>query len=155
MMPEPDAHRRLSGRNLALGILSLISPLCLALCFWQNPWTDALFAAVASAFPIALMLLGAGRRDRFTFTGGAILCFGALLMAVMAGLFHGRGQGVEGPWWLGLPMTAAIQIYGIFVLPLILTSSLYAWSFERHFLDPRAVQDLRRDFPESKAPEDR
>ncbi len=152
---DPSHRRPFSGQGLALGILTLISPLCLVLCFWQGPWTDAAFAAVACSFPVALMLLGASRRGRFAVAGWAILGLGVLLLGVMAGLFRWRGQGVDGPWWGGLPPAAAIQLYGIFVLPLILTCTAYAWTFDRHFLDPEALRSLRRDFPEPKVPEAR
>lgn len=154
-MKSSPSSRRPSAQALALGLLSVAAPLGLVLCFVQTAWTDAAFAAVACVFPIALMLLGVSRRGRAGAAVWPIGGLGILLGLVMVGLFHWRGQVIEGPWWGGLPAATALQLYGIFLLPLFITSFAYAWTFDGHTLDADGVDSLRRDFPQSRPPEAR
>lgn len=135
-----------NAHSLALWTLTVASPICLGLCIWKPPWSDGIFAVTVAIFPCALMLLGASRQGR----GGlalwpiAILC--GVLLATMAGLFAFRSQGVDGPMWGGLPVAAAVQLYGLFLLPLVITSIGYAASFDRWNLDEDALEALRREF---------
>lgn len=150
----PSTSRRLDARTLALGVLSLAAPLCLALFVWQVPGQATLFALAVGAFPCALMLLGATRDGRGGPAKWPILLLWMVLSAVLMGLLLLRGHGVDGPWWGGLPAAMALQLYGLFVLPLCISSLGYAWTFRRWNLDDDALDDLRRRFPGSREPED-
>ncbi|MEM6797162.1 MAG: hypothetical protein AAF725_24530, partial [Acidobacteriota bacterium] len=70
-----------------------------------------------------------------------------VLVAMMAGLFIFRGG--DGPGFGGLPAGAAVQIYGLFLAPLLVTSLGYAWTFERSGLREQDLESLRERFPES------
>ncbi|MEM1179804.1 MAG: hypothetical protein AAGM22_15765 [Acidobacteriota bacterium] len=138
------------GKRLALIALTAASPLALASFVLDAGFWPGLFAAVAAVFPVALMAVGAAGRDGRL--GRAALPIAALLLMlqlVMVGLFAYRGGVADGPWWGGLPAAAAVQLYGLFLLPLVVSSLGYAWAFERHGLRQEDLDELRRRFPES------
>jgi hypothetical protein len=68
-------------------------------------------------------------------------------------VFALRGQVEEGPWLLGLPIAAAIQLYGIGLLPLPLVCLAYALSFDRYGLRQEQLEDLGRRFERHRPPE--
>lgn len=138
------------GKRWALVFLTVASPLVLVTFVVDLNVAPALFATLAALFPAALMAVGAAGKDgRLGRSAAPILMLAALLLLVTAGLFAYRGDVADGPWWGGLPMAAAIQLYGLFLLPLVLTSLGYAWTFEHGGLRRRDLDDLRRRFPES------
>ncbi|MDA8020731.1 MAG: hypothetical protein MPN21_25105 [Thermoanaerobaculia bacterium] len=119
-----------TARHVALIALFAAATTTLVCCFVDAPWTAPVFAAAIVAFPIALMLLGAGNRRRRSVSGGVLwtLVLLSLLMAgSMAGLFLWRG---EDALLLGLPAAAAAFILGLFLLPLALSTLGFAATFD-------------------------
>lgn len=117
--PEPPE----TMRRLALVLLTAASATTLLGSVVDAPWTPKIFAAAVVVFPIALMLLGAGRsarRSGVRWTLGLLLL---LLGASMAGLFwaHARGQGVIG---------VLILVVGLFVLPLLVSTLGFAATYD-------------------------
>jgi hypothetical protein len=45
-----------------------------------------------------------------------------------------RGRVLDGPWFGGLPLAAAIQLYGVWLAPLLLVALVYALTFDRFAL---------------------
>ena len=52
-----------------------------------------------------------------------------------------RGQVLDGPWFGGLPAATAIQLYGLWLTPLLLVALVYALTFDRFEL---TQEDLDR-----------
>ncbi|MEO1365607.1 MAG: hypothetical protein AAFX50_00430 [Acidobacteriota bacterium] len=136
------------GKRLGLLVLTAASPLALVCFVVDLGLLPGLFAVLASLFPAALMAVGAADRGgRLGRTALPIVLLAAVLPAVMAGLFAFRGGVADGPWWGGLPAAAAFQLYGLFALPLVMSSLGYAWTFERCGLRQDDLDALRRRFP--------
>jgi hypothetical protein len=134
------------ARRVSLLFLAAASPLLLASLLVDVPAGEVLFAVLAVAFPLALIVLGAGQR------GGLgplrlplavlILFYEACALAMLAL----RGQVTEAPWVGGLPLAAAIQLYGVFLLPMVFVTLLYAATFDRFGLRREDLDELRRRF---------
>jgi Zn-dependent protease with chaperone function len=102
---------------------------------------------LAGACPFALMALGAARRGRL---GAAALPIALALVVVelsLAGMLALRGRVVDGPWLAGLPLAAALEIYGIFLLPLAVIALGFALSFRRFRVAEADLERLRRLAP--------
>lgn len=90
----------------------------------------AVFAAAIVVNLLAFMALGGpGRRGRaFLASLGFILAGGFALLLTLPPV------DAEAPaFWLGLPPRAAVAIYGLGLLPILLVPLAYAWTFR----DPR------------------
>lgn len=123
-------------------------------------WAAWLMAAGTGGSLASVMALGASRRGRLgplgpvflfvfvTLTGG----FGAAL------LLEGRDAG-GADLWLGLPPAAAVILYGVGTLPLVVVPLAYALTFERYTLDGEDWERIREveveppTGPRSAAPE--
>ena len=140
------------ARRVALASIGLSSVLLLIFCVVggsKGPgsgltWSELGFAVVAAAFPVALMLLGVARPGGRAAAAGPILLLLILLEAGMAGMLFFRGQVATGPWALGLPLAASIQIYGILIAPLALVALGYALTFGELEVSERDLERLRR-----------
>lgn len=138
----------MTWRRPELPCLTLASLATLAACFIGAPWSHWLLAGAVALFPSALLALGARRAG----SGGKlgrqawpILALPLILAATLAGLLSVRGRADDG-WWLGLPAGAALLIYGLFALPLVITTLGYAWTFDRWGLGRNDLDQLRRRF---------
>jgi hypothetical protein len=118
------AHR---AAIVALSICSSIALLC---CFIDHPAAAALFGFSGLALIPALIALGAARRGRL----GSLAAPLAILALLLAGSFTAM---------LVLPGTVAtaVMLVGLWLLPLLLVSFLFAWDFRRFGL---CDEDLRR-----------
>lgn len=133
------------ARHLALAAIGLSSVLILVLCLLGGGAAELGFAVLAMALPVALMLLGVVRPDgRMGSAGGPILLLLALLESCLLGMLLFRGQVAVGPWLLGLPAAASIQIYGIFLVPLALVALGYALTFGDVAVSDDDLERLRR-----------
>ncbi len=134
------------AKRAALVFLAAASPLLLLAFLVGTAAGEVLFAVVAMAFPVALIALGAERRGRL----GALLWPLAALLLILEAcvlvMLALRGQVLAAPWVLGLPLAAAVQVYGLFLLPLLVVSLAYAWTFDRCGLDQEDLDELRRRF---------
>ena len=140
------------AKRAALVFLAVSSPLVLLTFLVESAAGEVLFAVLAMAFPVALIVLGAQRRGRLD---GLLWPLAALLLileACVGAMLALRGQVLVAPWLLGLPLAAAVQVYGLFFLPLLLVSVAYARTFETFTLRQDDLDDLRRRF-ESPGPE--
>lgn len=133
-------------KRIALAFLALGAPLILATSLWDVEHGEVVFSFVAVAFPIALIALGAERRGTLGPLGRPLVALAVYYEACVGGMLLLRGHVGEGPWLLGLPLATAIQVYGVFVLPLLFVSFLYARTFERFGLRREDLDALRRRF---------
>lgn len=134
-------------RTVALAFLTLASVLMVA-AFVAPGWASGgvTFVLLASAFPVALMALGAQRDGRL---GPVAPVLGALLVVLLGtsiAMLVLRGSVETGPWLWGMPLVTALQLIGLFVLPLIVVSLGHAWTFERWSLREDELSELRRRF---------
>src|SRR5512132_3734682 len=143
---DDDTTRRVALIALFLGISAIASGYAAAFSRggtqgWA-PWLLALGIPVALG---AIMILGAARGR----SGIGPLKFPFLF--VIAVLVIGFGAALalpatEGPLsrlWLGLPARAAIVIYGVGLLPIIVLPVAYALTFEAQTLNAEDVERVR------------
>lgn len=132
------------ARSFALGFLALAAPLILLCFFIGSALGEVLFALLATAFPIALIALGASREGRLGPLGWPLLALLLLLEGCVVALLALRGSVPTAPWFGGLPLATAIQVYGLFLAPLFFVSLLYALTFDRFGLRSEDLEKLRR-----------
>jgi hypothetical protein len=91
------------------------------------------------------MILGAARGDkgigrlRIPFAFVALI----LIMGFLTALMLPATESPASSLWLGLPLRAAIVIYGIGVLPIIVLPVAYALTFETQTLSAQDVERVR------------
>lgn len=105
---------------------------------WWAPWAMAIGT---SAMLVALMALGAARRNRL----GVLwipLAFTFILLAGGFCLALAMPPEVPGSaLWLGLPPRAAVILYGVGILPFLIIPAAYALTFDELTL---SEADIRR-----------
>lgn len=149
-----DTTRRSALVALVVGILAIA--IGYAAAFFRGgapawaPWLLALGMPVALG---AIMILGAARGRMGI---GPLKYPFAFVVAVLAIGFCAALAlpATESPLsrlWLGLPARAAIVIYGIGLLPIIVLPVAYALTFEAHTLSAEDVERVRELARENKA----
>ena len=129
------------ARRLSLLFLATASPLILVLFVLPWPGAGVLFSLLVMGYPVALIVLAVARNDRLGPLGIPLLILLIFLEACAVGMLMARGHVVDGPWIGGLPMGAAIQLYGLWLTPLLLVALVYALTFDRFEL---TQEDLDR-----------
>jgi len=71
----------------------------------------------------------------------ALLVF---LEGCAVGMLLLRGQVLDGPWFGGLPAAAAVQLYGLWLVPLFLVALVYALTFDRFEMRQEDLDRLDR-----------
>lgn len=106
------------------------------------PWALALGSPLAF---VALMVLGAARNGRI----GSLAWPFALVFVVLAGgfvwvLLRPPADPTAPELWLGLPPRAAIVLYGIGLVPMLLVPVAYALTFDEMTLSDADLERVRR-----------
>jgi hypothetical protein len=122
------------ARRIALLFLALASPLILVLNFMPWPVAETLFAVLVMGYPVALIAMAVARQGRVGPLGLPLLGLLILLEGCAVGMLLLRGRVLDGPWFGGLPLAAAIQLYGVWLAPLLLVALVYALTFDRFAL---------------------
>lgn len=132
------------ARRTALAFLAFASPALLVL--FSVPWRPAeeIFAVLVMAFPVALIVVAIDRDGRLAGRRLPLAVLLVFLELCTVGMLVLRGRVLDGPWLGGLPLAAAIQLYGVFLAPLLLVALAYALTFERYELRERDLDRLRR-----------
>jgi hypothetical protein len=146
-MAEPNlkggGDRAVTSR-LPLVFLALTPPLMLVLSFVRTSAGEWLFASMVAAFPVALIAFALrGRR----WPGVMVVVLALLLVVLEAstlGMLLLRDGVWDAPWFGGLPAAAAIQLYGLFLVPLVPVALLYALTFDRLGLQQHDIDRLAR-----------
>ena len=94
-------------------------------------WASALMAAATGLCLAAFMGVALGERVRDVRIA-AVLAFVGLGVggALMALLWVPPVTGPDDALWGGLPLGAALVVYGIGLLPMLIVPVVYAWTFE-------------------------
>lgn len=97
-----------------------------------------------TALLIGLMMLGARRPGASLRSLAIPFALTALLIAggFGAALLLPADTQAE-PLWLGLPRRAAMVVYGVGLLPVLLLPLAYAWTFDTHVLGPDDLDRIR------------
>jgi len=103
-----------------------------------------LFAIATAALMVAVLMLGAGRADRPL---GVLKWVFAFCFIVLAAGFtlalRAPAVTASARFWLGLPYGAAIVLYGVGLLPLLVLPLAFALTFERTTLSEAELAALR------------
>ena len=108
-------------------------------------WAPISLAIGANGVIMSLMALGAVRHDTlprslvWTFIGLFLLCAGAFVVALLLPAHEGTG----GALFLGLPLRAAIVLYGVGVVPIAILPLAYALTFESSTLSDEDLVRVR------------
>ena len=119
-------------------------------------WAPIALAIGANGVIMTLMAIGAVRHDTmprslvWTFVGLFVLCAGAFVVA----LLMPAQEGVGGPLLLGLPLRAAIVLYGVGVLPIAILPFAYALTFESSTLSEDDLVRVRKAHASMRVRED-
>jgi len=119
------------ARRISLTFLAIASPVMLALFFMPWPWAEVVFAVLVMGYPVALIVVAVGRRQGLGPLRIPLLILLLFLEACTVGMLLLRGHVTDAPWFGGLPLAAAIQLYGLFLTPLLLVALTYALTFDR------------------------
>ena len=117
-------------------------------------WAPFLLAAGTAGTMTGAMALGASRPARRL--GPLALVFGAAFLIIAGGFAAALLLPAEAPTarlWLGLPARAAILIYGIGLLPVVLLPVAYAATFDRVTLSEQDLADFRARLAAARAAE--
>ncbi len=134
------------AQRIALAFLAVSSPLILLTFIVGTAAGEVLFAVSAVAFPVALIVLGAHRRGSLGPLLWPLVALVVVLEGCVVAMLAFRGQILDAPWLGGLPLATAVQVYGLFLLPLLLVALAYAWTFESFGLRQADLDELRRRF---------
>ena len=129
-------------RRLSLAFLAVASPMLLALFLVSWEWAPSLFAVLVMGYPVALIVVAVGRRTSLGPLGPPLFALFLFLEACVIGMLAFRGRVLDGPWFGGLPVAAAIQLYGLFLTPLLLVALVYALTFDRFGLTDDDLERL-------------
>ena len=129
------------ARRSALLFLGLASPGLLA-CSWFSGFVAELcFVLLVMAFPPALIALAVARDGRLGPLWLPLAALTLILEVCGVAILLLRGQVLEAAWFGAFPVAAAIQIYGLWLGPLLLVALAYGLTFDRWELPE---EDLRR-----------
>lgn len=107
-------------------------------------WAPWLLAGALATSVVAFMALGAARGDRGV---GRLAPALALTFVLVAGAFALAlalpAERAGDALWLGLPRRAAILLYGVGLLPLLVLPFAYAWTFESQTLSEADLERVR------------
>lgn len=143
---------RSHGHRFALVVVVL--GLCLVLAAYLGAWVSGgafergiwlMIAGVALVLP-ATIVLGGSRRGFIS----RPLLLSALFLFLMLAVGFGAAlllpaETVDGPFFLGVPLRAAIILFGIGIAPSLLLPLAYAADFDATPLDPASLGALRTE----------
>jgi hypothetical protein len=144
--PREDATRRAALVALFLGIAAIGAGYAAAFSGTGTPvWAAWLLALGIPVALGAIMILGAarGRRGIGPLTIPFAFVVAVLVIGFGAALALPATEGPLSTLWLGLPARAAIVIYGVGLLPIVVLPIAYALTFETQTLNAEDVEKVR------------
>jgi hypothetical protein len=149
-----DSTRRVALVALFMGILAIAAGYLSAFSKTGAPvWAAWLLALGIPGALGAIMVLGAARGRRGI--GPLKIPFAFVIAVLVIGFGAALAlPATEGPLstlWLGLPTRAAIVIYGVGLLPIVLLPIAYALTFENQTLSAEDVERVRALARENQA----
>lgn len=149
-----DTTRRASIVGLVAGILAIAIGYAAAFLPEGTPaWAPWLLAVGIPVALGAIMILGAARGRMGIGPLKYPIAFVVAVLAIgfCAALALPATEGPLSKLWLGLPARAAIVIYGIGLLPIIVLPVAYALTFESQTLSAEDVERVRALARENRA----
>jgi hypothetical protein len=141
---EPDARRWALVAIFGSALAIMMAYLSAFLPGGSPTWAAWLFMAGMSVMMVATMALGAARNGSI---GRLWIPFALVLVILLAGfgavLAMPPADPADPTLWLGLPPRAAIVLFGIGFLPLLLVPVSYAWTFSELTLAPGDLDRIR------------
>ena len=129
------------ARRSALLFLGLASP-AMVVCSWFSGFVaEVSFVVLVMAFPAALIALAVARNGELGPLRLPLVALTLILEVCGVAILLLRGRVLIDPWFGGFPVAAAIQIYGLWLGPLLLVAIAYGLTFDRWEL---REEDLRR-----------
>ncbi len=116
-------------KRWVLGLLAVSSLAILVASLAGGTTAQLAFAYLAAAFPAGLMLLGIDKNGRPGAALWPVLALLLVLVLAVAGMLAFRGQIAGAPRLFGLPPAAAVQLFGLFLAPLVVVALGFAWTF--------------------------
>jgi hypothetical protein len=141
-----DPTRRLALIALFVGILAIAGGYAAAFSRGGTPtWAPWLLALGIPVTVGAIMVLGAARGARGVGPLKFPFLFVVAILAVgfCAALALPATEGPLSRLWLGLPARAAVVIYGVGLLPIVVLPIAYALTFETQTLSAEDVERVR------------
>ena len=142
-----DRTRKYAVTALLIGIIAISAGYASAFRAGGAPkWGAWLLALGIPISLTAIMVLGAARGSRGV---GALkipfaIVFLMLVVGFGAAISLDATEGPNSTLWLGLPVRAAIVIYGIGLLPIVILPIAYALTFATQTLDAADVERVRQ-----------
>lgn len=94
-------------------------------------WASALMAAATGLCLAAFIGIALGERARDARIATVLLFVGLGVGGALMGLLWvPPSTGSDDALWGGLPLGAALVVYGIGLLPMLIVPGVYAWTFE-------------------------
>ena len=143
--PPESTGQRLALTATVIGTIGIA--LAYASAFAPPPiatWGAWLMAVIMPLVMMAVMVLGAARTGRAL--GGLVWPMLLVLALVTGGFLLALslpGETPDSPLWFGLPLRAAIVLYGVGVLPLFVLPLAYALTFDRLTLSDEDIARVR------------
>jgi hypothetical protein len=153
-MTIPDTTRRAALLALLAGVLAIAIGYAAAFLPGGTPaWAPWLLALGIPTALGAIMILGAarGRMGIGPLKYPFAFVVAVLAIGFCAALALPATEGPLSKLWLGLPARAAMVIYGIGLLPIIVLPVAYALTFEAQTLSAEDVERVRELGRENKA----
>ena len=132
------------SKKAALAVIGLFSPVAFLTLFFSQTGAQIIFALLATAFPVALIVLGASQKGRLGPLGIPLLALLLVQEGSVIAMIVYRDNVLNGPWVGGLPLAAAIQIYVLWLLPLLLVALAYGLTFDSFSLKEDDLAELER-----------
>ncbi len=129
------------AKKTALLFLAIFSPVILLTFLFSHPAAQVFFAIPATAFPVALIAIGASKQGQLGPLRLPLFALLTLQEGCVVAMILLRGKVIEAPWIGGLPLAAAIQLYAAWLMPLALVALAYGLTFDNFSLKE---EDLAR-----------
>ena len=121
-------------KKIALAYLAVFSPVIIITFLFSQPAAEVIFAILAIAFPVALIVAGASKEGSLGPLSIPLLLLFVLFEGCVITMLLLKGKVLSGPWLFGLPLSASIQLYALWLAPLFLVSLAYGLTFNRFCL---------------------
>ncbi len=142
--PENAGRVRASAPNWAPISLAVASLVILVTCVVPGRPSAVLFALSSTLFPFLLIALGVARGGRLGPVRWPLALLVALALGSVGGMLWFAGQVGQGPRWWGLPAGVVLQLIGLGLLPMLVSSLGYAWTFDSWALRASDLEELQR-----------
>jgi len=138
-------------RALPAGLAAASAAMLAALLAGGVP-AAAVFGLLAAAFPVGLISLALARRGRLRRNALHLAALLVLLVGSAAAMLALRGAGAEGPRLAGLPLSLAVLLGGIWLVPLLLTGLAHGLTFDAGAPGTHATRDPAGSGPGAPSP---